>query len=109
MTCPTAVYPIGGIRDFDGGDTWHRQISQAWVTTILASRVLTAISAAAMLGESGTDAFTIMRLMGQSTAIVSEKSVLPSTDAMKSAIERRVSPQKSRHWLKSRSRKKAVN
>ena len=38
------------------------------------------------LGESGADAFTIMKLMGHSTITVSQKYVHPSTDAMKAAI-----------------------
>ncbi len=38
------------------------------------------------LGESGADAFTIMKLMGHSTITVSQKYVYPSSDAMKAAI-----------------------
>jgi integrase len=38
------------------------------------------------LGESGADAFTIMKLMGHSSIVVSQRYVHPSTDAMKRAI-----------------------
>src|SRR5580692_4105846 len=38
------------------------------------------------LAESGADAFTIMKLMGHSSIVVSQRYVHPSTDAMKRAI-----------------------
>ena len=40
------------------------------------------------LGETGADAFTIMRLMGHSSITVSQRYVHPTSDAMKAAIER---------------------
>jgi site-specific recombinase XerD len=40
------------------------------------------------LGETGADAFVIMKLMGHSTITVSQKYVHPSTEAMRLAIER---------------------
>lgn len=40
------------------------------------------------LGETGADAFTIMRLMGHSTATVSQRYVHPSPEAMESAVSR---------------------
>ena len=39
------------------------------------------------LGESGADAFTIMKLMGHSSIVVSQRYVHPSTDAMQRAIK----------------------
>ena len=40
------------------------------------------------LGESGADAFTIMRLMGHSTVTVSQKYVHPSPETMERAVQR---------------------
>ena len=40
------------------------------------------------LGESGADAFTIMRLMGHSTVTVSQRYVHPSPEAIELAYER---------------------
>ncbi len=40
------------------------------------------------LGETGADAFTIMKLMGHSSVAVSQKYVHPSTETMKTAIAR---------------------
>jgi integrase len=40
------------------------------------------------LGESGADAFTIMRLMGHSSVTVSQKYVHPTPEAMERAVER---------------------
>jgi integrase len=40
------------------------------------------------LGESGADAFTIMRIAGHSTITVSQRYVHPSSDAMELAFER---------------------
>ena len=40
------------------------------------------------LGETGADAFTIMRLMGHSSVTVSQKYVHPSSESMRTAIER---------------------
>ena len=40
------------------------------------------------LGESGADAFTIMRLMGYSTVTVSQRYVHPSPEAVELAYER---------------------
>jgi integrase len=40
------------------------------------------------LGESGADAFTIMRLMGHSTVTVSQRYVHPSPETMERAVER---------------------
>ena len=40
------------------------------------------------LGESGADAFTIMKLMGHSSVTVSQKYVYPSPEAMERAVER---------------------
>jgi len=40
------------------------------------------------LGESGADAFTIMRLMGHSTVAVSQRYVHPSPEAVELAFER---------------------
>jgi hypothetical protein len=40
------------------------------------------------LGESGADAFTIMRLMGHSTVTVSQRYVHPSPEAVELAYER---------------------
>ncbi len=39
------------------------------------------------LGESGADTFTIMRAMGDSSAVVSQKYVHPTPEAMERAIE----------------------
>jgi integrase len=38
------------------------------------------------LGETGADAFTIMRLMGHSTVTVSLRYVHPSPEAMENAV-----------------------
>jgi integrase/recombinase XerC len=40
------------------------------------------------LGEAGADAFTIMRIMGDSTVVVSQKYVQPTPKAMERAFER---------------------
>jgi len=40
------------------------------------------------LGESGADAFTIMKLMGHSTVTVSERYVHPSPESVERAVER---------------------
>ncbi len=40
------------------------------------------------LGEAGADSFTIMRLMGHSTVIVSQRYVHPSPESMESAVGR---------------------
>lgn len=40
------------------------------------------------LGESGADAFTIMKLMGHSTVTVSQRYVHPTPESMERAIER---------------------
>jgi integrase len=40
------------------------------------------------LGETGADAFTIMRLMGHSTVTVSQRYVHPSPEAMENAVSR---------------------
>jgi len=40
------------------------------------------------LGETGADAFTIMRLMGHSTVTVSQRYVHPSPEAVESAVSR---------------------
>ncbi len=40
------------------------------------------------LGEAGADAFTIMRLMGHSTVVVSQKYVHPTPETMESAVRR---------------------
>lgn len=40
------------------------------------------------LGEAGADAFTIMRAMGHSSALVSQKYVHPTPEAMERALER---------------------
>jgi len=40
------------------------------------------------LGESGADAFTIMRLMGHSTVTISQRYVYPSPEALELAYER---------------------
>jgi integrase len=40
------------------------------------------------LGETGADAFTIMKLMGHSTVTVSQRYVHPSPEAMESAVTR---------------------
>jgi len=40
------------------------------------------------LGESGADAFTIMRLMGHSTVTISQRYVHPSPEAVELAFER---------------------
>jgi integrase len=40
------------------------------------------------LGETGADAFTIMRLTGHSTVTVSQRYVHPSPEAMESAVSR---------------------
>jgi len=40
------------------------------------------------LGESGVDAFTIMRIAGHSTIIVSQRYVHPSLEAVENAVER---------------------
>ncbi len=42
----------------------------------------------ARLGEAGADAFTIMRLMGHSSATVSQRYVHPTPEAMERAVER---------------------
>jgi len=40
------------------------------------------------LGESGADAFTIMRLMGHSSVTVSQRYVHPTPEALERAVER---------------------
>lgn len=40
------------------------------------------------LGEAGADAFTIMRAMGHSSVVVSQKYVHPTPEAMELAFER---------------------
>lgn len=40
------------------------------------------------LGESGADAFTIMRLMGHSTVTISQRYIHPSPEAVELAFER---------------------
>ena len=40
------------------------------------------------LGETGADAFTIMKVMGHSTVVVSQKYVHPTPEAMERAFER---------------------
>jgi len=40
------------------------------------------------LGESGADAFTIMKLMGHSSVAVSQRYVHPSPETMERAVER---------------------
>jgi integrase len=40
------------------------------------------------LGETGADAFTIMRLMGHSTVTVSQRYVHPSPEVMENAVAR---------------------
>ena len=40
------------------------------------------------LGETGADAFTIMKLMGHSTVTVSQRYVHPSPEAMENAVPR---------------------
>ena len=40
------------------------------------------------LGESGVDAFTIMRIAGHSSVIVSQRYVHPSSEAVERAFER---------------------
>ena len=40
------------------------------------------------LGEAGADAFTIMRLMGHSTVMVSQRYVHPSPESMEKAVSR---------------------
>ncbi len=40
------------------------------------------------LGEAGADAFTIMRLMGHSTVMVSQRYVHPSPESMERAVSR---------------------
>ena len=40
------------------------------------------------LGEAGADAFTIMRAMGHSSVVVSQKYVHPTPEAMERAFER---------------------
>src|SRR4030095_16406270 len=62
------------------------------------------------LGEAGVDAFTIMRIAGHSTIMVSQKYVHPSTEAMECAFDRletvnaqaeSVRPEKSENAAKS--------
>jgi len=40
------------------------------------------------LGEAGADAFTIMKLMGHSTVIVSQRYVHPSPESIERAFEK---------------------
>jgi hypothetical protein len=40
------------------------------------------------MGEAGADAFTIMRLAGHSTVVVSQRYVHPSPEALERAFER---------------------
>ena len=40
------------------------------------------------LGESGVDAFTIMRIAGHSTIVVSQRYVHPSSEAIENVVER---------------------
>jgi len=40
------------------------------------------------LGEAGADAFTIMKLMGHSSVLVSQRYVHPSAEAVERAFER---------------------
>ncbi len=40
------------------------------------------------LGEAGADAFTIMKLMGHSTVVVSQRYVHPTPETLESAVER---------------------
>jgi site-specific recombinase XerD len=39
------------------------------------------------MGEAGADAFTIMRLAGHSTVVVSQRYVHPSPEALERAFE----------------------
>jgi integrase len=64
------------------------------------------------LGETGAESFTIMTLMGHSTVIVSQKYVHPSTQSMKSAIDRMDAasvPTNPPTELKVERRKKRIN
>jgi len=40
------------------------------------------------MGEAGADAFTIMRLAGHSTVVVSQRYVHPSPESLEQAFER---------------------
>jgi hypothetical protein len=40
------------------------------------------------LGESGVDAFTIMRIAGHSTIVVSQRYIHPSSEIIENAVER---------------------
>lgn len=80
-------------RNADGAPFYHTWLDQqhAAVRTTLklpADFVLHSLrhTFGTRLGESGADAFTIMKLMGHSTITVSQKYVHPSTDAMQAAI-----------------------
>jgi len=46
------------------------------------------IACGVWLGESGADAFTIMRLMGHSSVTVSQKYVHPSPETLERAVQR---------------------
>jgi site-specific recombinase XerD len=64
------------------------------------------------LGESGADAFTIMKLMGHSTITVPQKYVHPSIDALKAAVRgmrEAVLPKVSTKVLKMAKRVCAAN
>jgi integrase len=80
-------------RNVDGGPFYHTWLDQQHATVratlkLPADFVLHSLrhTFGTRLGESGADAFTIMKLMGHSTITVSQKYVHPSTDAMKAAI-----------------------
>jgi integrase len=106
-------------RSAEGGRLYHTWLDQqhAAVRTALklpAEFVLHSLrhTFGTRLGEAGADAFTIMKLMGHSSVVVSQKYVHPSTDAMKAAIARMdesVLPKESTKVERRSKRKSAVS
>lgn len=77
-------HPAGRGLVFHGAD--GRPLYQTWLNQQHAAiRTLLKLPA---LGETGADAFTIMKLMGHSTVTVSQRYVHPSPEAMESAVTR---------------------
>jgi integrase len=78
----------------------NRPLAQTWLNEQhRAARKLLKLSAefvphslrhtfATRLGESGADAFTIMRLMGHSSVTMSQRYVHPSPESMENAVSR---------------------
>ena len=87
---PLWVFPVGdgGPISVDCLDKAHLKVrgslklSKDFVLHSLRHTMLT------RLGESGVDAFTIMRIAGHSTVVVSQRYIHPSSEAVERAFER---------------------